>query len=453
MEDNQLNFNRPLLSVRRFSPTVSSQKDSRRKNGSSLPTISPSPSFKSGPLRNAGSVPFVWEHSPGKPKDETKSQKHTKNLVPKLPPGRISRPKKQESLKFTEIESSKERKKEGLDSEVREIVNRKEVVRERPLDVKKVVNRENEKPQITYGPNFLQLGGDDSEEDSEFDDDEHENMSYKVCGLLPHFCLKGSIGLLNPLPGLSVRTRVPVSSANQNRTGSSSTKSQPARVAVYEHRSLAKQQKDETVLKSESTDATNQKNPQKSEQSGPYNNSQDRVVSNNIIDDERKEQLQKKGLISFKELLAVENEKESSPQNHMVEKTLYIDTIHKVETAKSDEGIFGISHIPTEPLLSDLLADESKPDKEMVIETEFFKDPKVEQDLKVNRESESELPAPPPLPKSPSDSWLWRTLPNVSSKTQSLRTNRKYPSSVTRAKPEKIELRNPQGLLLPIPES
>ena len=101
-----------------------------------------------------------------------------------------------------------------------------ETVKEKPLEVKKAVNRENEKPQLTYGPNFLQFTGDDSEEDSDFDYDDHENMSYKVCGLLPHFCLKGSIGLLNPVPGLSVRTRLPISSANQTRDRSPSVTSQ-----------------------------------------------------------------------------------------------------------------------------------------------------------------------------------------------------------------------------------
>ncbi|CAH1421662.1 unnamed protein product [Lactuca virosa] len=360
---------------------VSSQKDSKRKNGNSLPTISPSPSYKSGPLRNPGTVPFVWEHTPGKPKDETKTQKHIKYLVPKPPPGRISKPKKQESLevKLTEFESLKEIKKESSDSRV---------INEKPLEVKKVVNRANEKPQITYGPNFLQFTGDDSEEDSDFDYDEHENTSYKVCGLLPHFCLKGSIGLLNPLPGLSMRTRLPISSANKTPSESSSASSQPARVAVYEHRSLAKQEKEQTIIKNEPKDATNQK-----ERSEPL----DRVISDDDINSKNKEvNLQKKGLISFKELLAVENEKESSPQNHM--------------------------------------------DKE----AGFCEDPKVDRDLKVSRQSELELPAPPPLPKSPSDSWLWRTLPSMSSKN-----NPKYP----RAKPEIFQSRNPQGQLLPIPET
>ncbi|GJS08080.1 retrotransposon protein, putative, ty1-copia subclass [Tanacetum coccineum] len=67
---------------------------------------------------------------------------------------------------------------------------------------------------------------DNDDEDSESDFDEHENMSFKVCGLLPHFCLKGSIGLLNPVPGLSVRTKMPVSSSNRRRAASSSAKSQ-----------------------------------------------------------------------------------------------------------------------------------------------------------------------------------------------------------------------------------
>ncbi|CAH1418047.1 unnamed protein product [Lactuca virosa] len=191
-------------------------------------------------------------------------------------------------------------------------------------------------------------------------------------------------------------------------------------------RSLAKQEKEQTIIKNESKEATNQK-----DRSEPL----DRLLSDDDINSKNKKvNLQKKGLISFNELLAVENDQQSSPQNHMVEKTLYIDTIHKVEmeTAKSDEGIFGISHIP-------------KQDKE----TGFCEDPKVDRDLKVSQQSELELPAPPPLPKSPSDSWLWRTLPSMSSKNLSLRANPnpKYPTSNTRAKLENFQSRNPFQLI------
>jgi len=72
MEEKQLNFNQPLLSVRRFSSTVANEADRRSKTDDSLTHYQSE--LKSVPVRNAGTVPFVWEKVPGKPKDETKLQ-------------------------------------------------------------------------------------------------------------------------------------------------------------------------------------------------------------------------------------------------------------------------------------------------------------------------------------------------------------------------------------------
>lgn len=229
-------------------------------------------------------------------------------------------------------------------------------------------------------------------------------------------------------------------------------------MAAFEHKSLVKPQKDQTVVKNESTDATNQKNSQKQEGSGLYDRLQGRVISNSHtesapppISERKQEILQKKGLVSFKELLAHENEKEVDFQNPAVEKTLYVDTIHKVETAKSDfketdMGIFGISHIHTDSFKSDVHAfDKLKQDKEMITQTGIFKDPKVDQKVKISRQkNKSELPAPPPLPKSPSDSWLWRTLPSVSLKPASSRLDPNYPSNATAKLNKNVPSRYPQ---------
>ncbi|XP_076909963.1 uncharacterized protein LOC143567417 [Bidens hawaiensis] len=158
----------------------------------------------SGPLRNPGTVPFVWEQTPGKPKDDPKTHKPLINP----PPGRV-------------LES----KEQGL------------------CDVKgptkdgfgKSEDCKNERTQITYGPNFLELNdNDDEEDDGEFEYDGNGNMSLKFCGLLLQFCLKGSIGMLNQTPGLSVRTRLPVSSANRTHVGASYAGSQDAEVAGYQ---------------------------------------------------------------------------------------------------------------------------------------------------------------------------------------------------------------------------
>ncbi|ESQ51668.1 hypothetical protein EUTSA_v10016438mg [Eutrema salsugineum] len=95
MEEKQLDFNRPLISVRR--PTQASESESKATSSDSLTSkIPPSPpvyksDIKSGPVRNPGTVPFQWEHKPGKPKDERKPDSQglvETHFVPKLPPGR-----------------------------------------------------------------------------------------------------------------------------------------------------------------------------------------------------------------------------------------------------------------------------------------------------------------------------------------------------------------------------
>ncbi|XP_061357913.1 uncharacterized protein LOC133302183 [Gastrolobium bilobum] len=101
MEEKQLNLNQPLLSVRRFSSKVTSETDHKRKTGNSLARF---PSYKSelksGPVRNAGNVPFIWEKTPGRPKDESKLQTQAVEqppMTPNPPPGRVSKTKQQDS--------------------------------------------------------------------------------------------------------------------------------------------------------------------------------------------------------------------------------------------------------------------------------------------------------------------------------------------------------------------
>lgn len=121
MEDKQLDFNRPLLSVRRVSSTaVSSQVDNKKKTDKSIPSIPPLPFYrselKSGPVSNPGTVPFVWEQAPGRPKDESKAktralqQPHT----PKLPPGRFPNVKQKTFDKFSESTAVTESKTENV---------------------------------------------------------------------------------------------------------------------------------------------------------------------------------------------------------------------------------------------------------------------------------------------------------------------------------------------------
>ncbi|KAJ6973138.1 hypothetical protein NC653_033463 [Populus alba x Populus x berolinensis] len=109
MEQKQLDFNQPLLSVRRFSSTASTKEAKiKRKTDDALSRIPPpvyKSELKSGPLRNPGTVPFVWERSPGRPKDEIKPPNRALQrppVAPKLPPGRILNDQQQASVKGSE---------------------------------------------------------------------------------------------------------------------------------------------------------------------------------------------------------------------------------------------------------------------------------------------------------------------------------------------------------------
>ena len=100
MEEKQLNLNQPLLSVRRFASTMASES---KKTDNSLARLPPSPAYKSelksGPVRSAGTVPFVWEKAPGRPKDQTKSHTHAVEhppITPNPPPGKVSKVKQQD---------------------------------------------------------------------------------------------------------------------------------------------------------------------------------------------------------------------------------------------------------------------------------------------------------------------------------------------------------------------
>ncbi|KAI4341127.1 hypothetical protein MLD38_025887 [Melastoma candidum] len=114
--DNQLDFSQPLLTVRRFSPAIVPPETlENRRVDRTTANLPPLPRYKSdlksGPVRNPGTVPFVWEQTPGRPKDEGKSlnpipKAHV--VPPKPPPGKHS--KRRELNKINqEVESDKEK--------------------------------------------------------------------------------------------------------------------------------------------------------------------------------------------------------------------------------------------------------------------------------------------------------------------------------------------------------
>lgn len=299
-------------------------------------------------------------------------------------------------------------------------------VQEQPRQLKKVVNGD-KRPQLRYGPSFALRYSqfhDNYEEESDDDSCYDGNLPTKVCGLLPRFCLKSSFCLMNPVPGMSARTRVPMSPASRTQTGSSSTASCSG--------SENEQSKSESVAGFVTVHA--------------HEDTNDR----------------------FQELFEYQNiAGEADLTAPLAEKTLHVDIVHKVESpiTKSppkaerpfnlqdeNQDILkkmeeqnpsvdsSLSYFPpssAEKLnnggeMMALTASEQAQDhyQDIVASVKPKDDVKRstrkqtvrKEKLENSRIAHSKLPAPPPLPKSPSDSWLCRTLPSLSTKNPSSRS-------------------------------
>lgn len=531
MEDKQLNLNQPFLSVRRVSPTVASGSDETKNTEYSLPTMTHPPRYKSelksGPVRNPGVVPFVWEQSPGKPKYESKRQIRATDkppIAPRLPPGRRLKDnqdsdKAHESQNVSEsqtgnaqlstsscmnldekvkkiesIDRSKDMKQDkekceskdvdevyidalntlsrtesffgncsvsglsGLDEpeakplgtsltdpQARDFMidrflpaakamasektletphyspRKQPAVQEQPTQPKKVVNGD-KRPQLRYGPSFALRYSefhDNYEEESDDDSCYDGNLPYKVCGLLPRFCLKSSFCLMNPVPGMSARTRVPMSPASRTQTGSSSTASCSG--------SENEQSKGESVAGFVTVHT--------------HEDTNDR----------------------FQEFFDYQNiAGEADLAAPLAEKTLHVDIVHKVESpivkscspkaerfnlqdddqdilkkmteqkpkVDSSLGYFPPSSAEKLNNGGEMMARIASEQAQGLYQDEVTS-VKPKKDVKRSTRKEklenscvaqSKLPAPPPLPKSPSDSWLCRTLPSLSTKNASSRS-------------------------------
>ncbi|GMI93491.1 hypothetical protein like AT1G29240 [Hibiscus trionum] len=94
------------------------------------------------------------------------------------------------------------------------------VAPEQPREVKKVVVGDRKPPVNRYEsaivPYYNQDVVEEEETEDEYDDyNDSGNLSRKACGLLPRLCFKSSLGLLNPVPGLKVRTHSSTSSTRE----------------------------------------------------------------------------------------------------------------------------------------------------------------------------------------------------------------------------------------------
>ncbi|CAN4117587.1 unnamed protein product [Withania somnifera] len=570
MEDKQLKFNQPLLSVRRISPAMISQRDEKKKTENFFPTMTHPPHYKSelkaGLVGKPGTVPFLWEQSPGKPKDESRPQTHLMEkppTAPKLPPGWKLRNNQDfdqtgkiqnampsctfldENVKKIEsFDSSKEMTQDkekiesddddetyldaldtlsrtessflncsvnglsGFDepnakqsgtslinpqtkdfmmdrflpaakamtSETSYYVRKKQPpTQDQPKQLKNVINGDSQ-PQLRYGPSFTLYHSQahDYKEEEESDEDcyDNGNLPTKICGLLPHFCLKRSFRLLNPLPAISVRTRIPTPPFSRTRTGSSST----ASYSGTENESISDVSEKKSVAGSVTAQPHEDKNDFKGSAystyaSDPYDNKT--ILATNA--EANNPQVKCKGLQErtcprFHGLLSDQSSsREVDVLTPFAEKTLYMDIMHKMDPSvkiscslatkpsklqhedveileqmikqkpfvDSSLDSFVTSLKPYlqrkadfSPLRSAEKLNNGRETKAWIATgqaQDCYQDamtlakPAGDEKLENSCKVHPEFLVPPPLPKSPSDSWLCRTLPSLSTKNASSR--------------------------------
>ncbi|KAK4858433.1 hypothetical protein QYF36_016362 [Acer negundo] len=622
MEGRKLNFNAPLLSVRRYSatPVVSSDRENGKITGNLRPSRQYTIPFYRSELdleqvTEPVTVPFLWEQIPGRPKDgdPEPQQPEEVSVTPRLPLRRTldivkyplekefeDRPQTEscslnnnvtrldcfklgndekgnsdlendddeysdalEALSLTDSfsvnysvsglsgsdgEVVKQSGTFSTDPQTRDFMMRRflpaakamaleppqyasrkqpTVAIEQPRVVNKVVSEDRRPPlnQCIVLPHYDQ---DVDEEESEEEVDEYDktsNISSKACGFLPRLCLNKSLCLLNPVPGLRVRTHSSMSNTSESEVrkprkaacieSHNKTLKKSASDVVYKHQSdsggrspklLGIENKkmicgSNRFAHSNEQQMTNSSSPFRRGVS-PYRNErpQSPFRGGGFLGVPKETENLKANRFNLygragsksQELVPRQTlNKGSGSASPAVEKTLYIDTVKFAkksfsnsspsetkgqmdsvskgfETSRRSRGTeenanaeFSLQDLKwkyiaeeesvLEPKIvgpvearrssfSGILHPRSqadaveclrRPDTGLDQECKSLECIKVAADGNLNSRSEKSLqivdpgyidngfeqsPLPPPLPKTPSESWLWRTLPSVSSR-------------------------------------
>ncbi|KAB1210223.1 hypothetical protein CJ030_MR6G003914 [Morella rubra] len=307
------------------------------------------------------------------------------------------------------------------------------------------------------------------EAESEDEDCEYDysgNQSAKGCGLLPRLCFKNSFCLLNPVPGIKLRAQVAESSAREiarpGKTAYIQSHSQtPQKLAWdavdqpklrYGARSgeLHKVAKKQT---GESSRFTHSGELQTTGRLSPYRCSRGAGVSP-YRNETPRSPFRGVGFLGIPK--DVENVKanrfgqyiEGSNKNKQVlgsispavEKILYVDAVNIPEVSSLSKGSTD-SAVSIDADLSPTPAISHQRGQEATMEgsgqsqglekrSSSFECSKLTSEGNLNigsyqilkadeignaNASDEQCPVRPPLPKSPSESWLWRTLPSISS--------------------------------------
>lgn len=388
------------------------------------------------------------------------------------------------------------------------VAKKSQVVNEPPKPVRKVVS--GEMSQMTkptpkeYHSNVLPHNSQSVDYTESEDEQEYKapvKKSGKVWGILPRFCVKNSLCLLNPLPVLKSKTRPaspptpPTPSPGVVRRPSRKALSGPLDKSAYHvpdkkrfHSGLLSRDlfTVEGKLDYDSNQFLNGRDsvklsvsPLRRYRSGnisPYRNESPKSPFREGVGflgmpKDSDNQIACKIASSRKMLKALQdvsrsqvqvNEKRTSSVNSddPVEKTLYVDFVNKVEPPISRPSVDRMRGSPGNRRVQDYNAAARSIRERKISEGQNHQSPPKGgttykalpwgdgdmEDLKPDRSfsqesttleciSDAKLGAkegrkshlPPPLPKSPSESWLWRTLPSINPFSHS--NQRSHPQS------------------------
>ncbi|KAL3851393.1 hypothetical protein ACJIZ3_013275 [Penstemon smallii] len=549
MEKRQLNFNAPLLSVRRIqSPSNSSElvkREMTEKPPSRLQSLPVNKSDWEYEPTKPATVPFNWEQIPGKPKSEAQSPARTPvelSNTPRIPPGRLYNSgeitkagftsrynsgeitkmgfasrfnsgersndrnlykpqieafsfsdhaslleKLNESLKCKEDESSSETEEDSysdaldtlsptetrslnysvsglsgynsgvkpsgtftIDTQTRDfmmnrflpaakavaletpkhVVKKPTRVNEQLKELKKVVSLEKKPLLKQYSSAALPYYSKYVDNVESEDEDEESNVrvkkSGKAWGIIPRFCVKNSLRLLKPLPGMKLLTRPPTPTPSteirrltRNAHSGPLDKNAchvPHKIKFNSGLLTRDIQKMENKLTNDPyKSGVSSLRCTRSGNISPYRNespkSPFREGAGFLGVPKEVEQYNDSKIASsrklFKALQDVSknqiNERGSGPPGDAVEKILYVDSQNNTDVPISKTS-------PTKALFK---ADKVLPS----VGIEDIK-PSDQESSDVKRDERNQeirkSPLAPPLPRSPSESWLWKTLPSIS---------------------------------------
>ncbi|GAV67976.1 DUF688 domain-containing protein, partial [Cephalotus follicularis] len=302
-----------------------------------------------------------------------------------------------------------------------------------------------------YKSIVIQQYGQDQEQDESEDEHEYDNLgnaSSKACGLFPQLRVR-NFCLLNPLPTMKLKTQSSVSSpfeagrlAKAASIGShNQIVNKDAWDAIGKHNlKFGARSCELTKIDNKPNSGSNRfsysSDLQTINRTSPYRRSRSSCVSpyRNAAPQSpfhgsrflgipkeacslraSRLNLNDRGTSKYEELYFPRSTKlEFSSKSPVVEKTLYVDTVHISEIS------FSNSKNVESFTLNQGLDQESRALVCIKVDTDENLDSSNHQLLKTDDRENVEAglaksPLPPPLPKTPSESWLWRTLPSVSS--------------------------------------